>query len=139
MIKILNLLSLLGLADSLYLTYIKLTDPIGICAGVGSCDVVNTSEFSSFAGIPIALFGAAAYIAILIVLFSEPRSAWFSENGPLLIFGMSLFGFLYSLYLTYIELFVIFAICPFCVISAILMTLLFILSWIRLREHWSTN
>ena len=63
-------------------------------------------------------------------------------GGPLLtlipfLFGITLFGFLYSLYLTYIELFVIFAICPFCVVSAIVMSVMFALSWVYLRRSWS--
>ena len=44
------------------------------------------------------------------------------------------FGLLFSIWLTYLELFVIHAICQWCVISAILATILFILSWLDLRE-----
>ncbi len=135
--RILITLSLIGLLDSIYLTWIKLSDTEAICTGVGACDVVNTSEYSTFAGLPIALFGAAAYIAFLFLLLYENRSEWLQENGPLVLFGLSLIGFLYSLYLTYIELFVIFAICPYCVVSAIIMTLIFILAWFRLRKSWS--
>lgn len=130
-------LAIIGLVDSLYLTWIKLSGSEAICSGVGGCDVVNTSEYALLAGIPIALFGATAYVAILLVLWLENRNSWLSENGPLLLFGITLFGFLYSLYLTYIELFVIFAICPFCVASAVVMTIMFVLSWIRLRNSWS--
>ena len=46
----------------------------------------------------------------------------------MLSFGIILFGFLYSAYLTYLELFVIKAICPWCVASAILMTVLLFIS-----------
>jgi uncharacterized membrane protein len=130
-------LAIIGLADSLYLTWIKFSGSEAICSGVGGCDVVNTSEYALLAGIPIALFGAAAYVAILLVLWLENRNSWLTENGPLLLFGITLFGFLYSLYLTYIELFVIFAICPFCVASAVVLTIMFALSWIRLRNSWS--
>jgi hypothetical protein len=44
------------------------------------------------------------------------------------------FGLLFSLWLTYLELFVIHAICQWCVISAILATILFVLSWLDLRD-----
>ena len=44
------------------------------------------------------------------------------------------FGLLFSLWLTWLELFVIHAICQWCVISAILATILFIVSWLDLRE-----
>ena len=43
-------------------------------------------------------------------------------------------GSLFSLWLTYLELFVIHAICQWCVVSAILATILFVLSWLDLRE-----
>jgi hypothetical protein len=41
---------------------------------------------------------------------------------------------LFSLWLTYLELFVIDAICIWCVVSAILATLLFVVSLLDLRE-----
>jgi hypothetical protein len=41
---------------------------------------------------------------------------------------------LFSLWLTYLELFVIHAICQWCVVSAILATILFVVSWLDLRE-----
>ena len=43
-------------------------------------------------------------------------------------------GLLFSVWLTYLELFVIHAICQWCVISAILATILFILSWLDFRD-----
>lgn len=135
--RALIVLSLIGLADSIYLSWIKLSGSEAVCTGVGGCDVVNTSEYAELAGIPIALLGAGAYVAILAILLAESRNLWVKENGPLLLFGITLFGFLYSLYLTYIELFVIFAICPFCVVSAIVMTIMFALSWVYLRRSWS--
>ena len=135
--RILIVLSFIGLADSIYLTWIKLSGSEALCTGVGGCDVVNTSEYAELAGIPIALLGAGAYVAILAILLAESRIAWLKDNGPLLLFGITLFGFLYSLYLTYIELFVIFAICPFCVVSAIVMSVMFALSWVYLRRSWS--
>jgi hypothetical protein len=42
---------------------------------------------------------------------------------------------LFSLWLTYLELFVIHAVCMWCVISAIIVTLIFIASVLDLREH----
>lgn len=132
-------LSIVGLIDALYLSWIKLSETELICTGLGACDVVNTSEYSVLAGIPIAFFGAMAYIAFLLLLLFENRSEWLKENGPLILFGISLFAFLYSMYLTYIEVFVIFAICPYCILSAIVTTFILPLAWIRLRQSWSEN
>ena len=55
-----------------------------------------------------------------------------TENGTLVVFGLALVGFLFTLYLIYVELALIHALCPFCVTSQVTMTVLFILSVIRL-------
>lgn len=130
--KALMFLAVLGLLDALYLTWIKLTAD-GVCVIGEGCEIVNTSPYSSIGGIPIALLGAGAYIAMFVVLYMEPRSKFFDLNGPMLVFGLSLAGVLYSAYLTYLELYVIHAICEFCVLSAIVLLIMLILSGIRLR------
>jgi uncharacterized membrane protein len=48
---------------------------------------------------------------------------------------MGLVGVLFSAYLTYIEAYVLHAYCPFCVVSAVLITLLFIIAIIRLNKY----
>ncbi len=50
------------------------------------------------------------------------------------MFGMATAGTLYSAYLTYLEVAVLEAICPYCVLSAVVMTGLWILSIVRLRR-----
>ena len=127
-------LSLLGLLIASYLVYIKISPAAPFCGGIGDCEAVNTSIYSTFYGIPIALFGALAYAALLVSLFLEGRAALFSAYGPIFVFGISLMGTLYSAYLTYIELFVIYKICPYCAASAVVMTVIFILSILHLRN-----
>jgi uncharacterized membrane protein len=131
--RILIALAIIGFADAAYLTYFKY-DVGGVCLAGGGCDVVNSSIYSMFAGVPIALFGAIAYLVMLAILLLEPREKFFGENGPLFVFGISLFGVLYSAYLTYLELFVLNAICPFCVISAVVLVLMLVVSGFRLRQ-----
>ncbi len=134
--KILIALAAVGLLDSLYLTWIKLAED-GVCNVSSGCEVVNTSVYASIAGIPIAMLGAGAYIAMLVVLLLEPRNDFFNFNGAMIVFGLSLIGVLYSAYLTYLELYVIRAICPFCVLSAVVLTLMLILSGLRLQRSFS--
>ena len=122
----------IGLLDSLYLTYIKLAHKEALCAGIGDCDVVNTSPYSEIMGIPIALIGAGAYIAILAFLFLEDRPGFLGENAKMIVFGLVFIGVLYSAYLTYLEIAVIRAICPFCVLSAIALLILLFLTIIRM-------
>jgi uncharacterized membrane protein len=131
--KTLIVLSVAGLLDSAYLTWIKVFER-GACSLSSGCQIANTSPYASVAGIPIALLGAGAYALMLVVLLLETRNDFFDFNGPLIVFGLSLIGVLYSAYLTYLELYVIHAICPFCVISAVALGLMFILSVVRLQR-----
>ena len=124
--------AVLGVLDASYLTYIKLAHVTAICRGVGDCESVNTSVYSQVYGIPIALFGLGAYLALAVLLALEPRLPILQEYGPLAVFGLALTGTLYSAYLTYVELFVIHAICPYCVASALLITGLLVLALVRL-------
>lgn len=114
----------IGLADSVYLSWLKLASKE---CGVGSCDFVNASRYAEVGGIPIAIFGAGAYIAILAVLYWQDRDDFIGNNSGMILFGITLIGVLYSAYLTYIEVAVIYAICPFCVVSAIMMVILFVI------------
>ncbi len=128
------LLALIGMLDSIYLIFIKLAPTSPFCMGIGDCETVNTSVYSEFMGIPIAVFGALGYAAILGVLLLEPRLGFFREYARLLVFGMALAGTAYSAYLTYIELAVLHKICPYCVVSAVVMTVIFILSIVRMKD-----
>lgn len=125
-------LALLGAADAVYMLVLKFSHNESMCLGSGDCVTVNTSRYSEVYGIPVAAIGLLGFLAILAVLLLEARPGFFRKNGNLLVFGMGLVGVLYSAYLTYLEIYVIRAICPFCVFSAVVMTLIFILSTIRL-------
>jgi len=124
-------LSIIGLLDSVYLTYIKLANATASCAGIGDCDAVNSSSYAEIAGIPIALLGAGAFLAMFLLVFLEKRSDFWLEQGPLFVFMLSLIGVLYSAYLTYVEIWVLNAICPYCVLSAIVLVLILGLSIYR--------
>ena len=126
-------LALIGLVDSIYLSYIKLANQTASCGLIGDCETVNNSRYSEIAGIPIAVLGAAGYLLILGLLYLDRPSAGGPEPVRLAVFGVTLAGTLYSIYLTYLELFVLKAICPFCVVSAAAMVGLFVLSLIRLK------
>ena len=125
-------LAILGTLVSVYMTIFKLTENNKMCLGNGGCSVVNSSSYSEVSGIPVALVGVGGYLAILAVLLIENRNKFFKQNGTLIVFGLSLVGFLFTLYLIYVELALIHALCPFCITSQITMTILFILSVIRL-------
>ncbi|MGZ6316886.1 MAG: vitamin K epoxide reductase family protein, partial [Anaerolineales bacterium] len=93
---------------------------------------VNSSRYAEIYGVPVAVFGIGGYLAILALLWMERRTSFLPENITLVVFGLALIGFLFTLYLVYVELALIHALCPFCVTSQITMTVLFALSVIRL-------
>lgn len=129
------LLTVIGLLVSVYMTIYKVTSNDSMCIGSGACKTVNESRYSEVTiggvRIPVAVIGVVGYTAILAVLLLEPNVNFLQQNGSLVFFGLSLMGFLFTLYLVYVEIVLIKAFCPFCVTSQIAMTFIFILSVIR--------
>ncbi len=123
---------IVGLLVSIYMTIYKVTGNNGMCLGSGDCSTVNASRYSAVNGIPVAAIGILGYLAILGVHLFEDRNPFFKQNGTLLIFGMALTGFIFTVWLIYVELALLKAICPFCVTSQVAMTIIFILAVIRL-------
>ena len=129
------ILAMLGVLDSIYLLVYKLTGNNQMCLGNGGCHDVNFSPYSEIGGIPVAVFGIAAFLVIAFILLLELRLEVVKEYGPLAIFGISLAGVAFTAYLTWLEIYVIHAICPFCVAVAVIITLVFILAVIRLIKQ----
>ena len=119
-------LAVIGLGVAGYLTYVHYEDIRPVCGLGGDCVKVQSSEWSKLAGIPVAVLGLIGYAVILVSLFVPGEEALIA--GAL----TALVGFGFSAYLTYRELFTIDAICQWCVASAILMTLLAIVTTSRL-------
>ncbi len=127
-------LSALGLVVSLYLLTVHWGWWTAVCLGVGNCEVVNMSIYSELLGIPVALLGALTYVALIVLGLAILRDVY-AEYAELARLFLAAIGVLFSAYLTYIELFVLHEICPWCVTSAILITLITILSVWDLREQ----
>ena len=128
-------LTIIGLLVSIYMTVYKFTKIEAMCIGSGGCSEVNSSRYSEINGIPVALLGVLGYATILALLFLERRAGFFQEYGTMLQFGVSLVGFLFTLYLIFLEVAIIKAYCPFCLTSQAMMTIIFILSLIRLARQ----
>jgi uncharacterized membrane protein len=119
-------LAMVGLGVAAYLSYVHYEDIKPVCGLGGDCQKVQTSQWSELGGVPVALIGLIGYALILASLFVP------GEAGRVAGAFLALIGFAFSAYLTYRELFSIDAICPWCVVSACLMTLLAVLTAIRL-------
>jgi uncharacterized membrane protein len=123
-------LSIIGLGIAIYLSYVEFTHARALCGPVGDCNAVQSSPYAKLFGvIPIGLVGGIGYIAILVAwLWQRFRKDTLARIAGPAMFGMALFGTLFSIYLTYLELFVIHAVCIWCLSSAILITLLMLLN-----------
>jgi len=132
------LLALAGLGVAGYLAYVETRQVAAICGPVGDCNTVQGSPYARLFGfLPVGVLGALGYLAILAAwLYGRWRSDRPPETtgrrlaryAPVAVFGMALFGVLFSLYLTYLEPFVIRAVCAWCLTSAVIMALLLVLS-----------
>ena len=111
------LLSLGGLADSIYLTVTHLTGENAACFASSSCSEVLSSAYASVGEIPLAGFGALGYFAAfsfaILAAFGYPRARIFLTG---LVAGM----LATTLWLLYVQAFVLYAFCDFCLISAAL-------------------
>lgn len=124
------LLLLVGIGVSLYLSYVEVTQSEAVCGPVGNCNTVQQSKYAQLFGlIPLGLLGTAGYLAML--------ANWLIHRlGPerlqpfltVSLWAMSAFGLLFSIYLTFLEPFVIGASCLWCITSALVMTVLFLVT-----------
>lgn len=85
-----------------------------------NCDIVNRSEWSTIAGIPVAAIGVAGY-ALLFLLATVWRSR---AETPTRLLIAALIGFAFALYLTYIEAYQLMTWCILCLSSQALIFLI---------------
>jgi uncharacterized membrane protein len=124
-------LTIIGLLVSIYMTIYKITSNDNMCVGSHDCSVVNASKYSEVNGIPVAVIGMIGYTTLLGILLLEQKPGFFKDNGTMLFFGITLIGFFFTVWLVYVEITLLKAYCPFCITSQISMTLIFILSVVR--------
>ena len=128
-------LALAGIFISLYLTLYKLGVIGELTCSIGSCETVNTSKWSTFLHLPVALWGLLFYIEVFVISLvgTIPRF----ENEPfvsVLLVAEAAIGVLFSAWLSYLELAVIHAICIWCVTSAVVVTAILFVSFADLRD-----
>lgn len=116
--------SLIGLADSIYLTVEHLSGRSVRCTITSGCSEVLSSPYATVRGYPLAGLGALAYFAV----FSLATLAAFGYKGMgkllLVLVGVM---FLTTLWLFYLQAFVIRHFCQFCLLSALVTTTLLVL------------
>jgi uncharacterized membrane protein len=128
-------LALAGIFVALYLFLYKIGRIGNLSCTIGSCETVNLSRWSIFLGAPVAAWGVGFYVAMFALSLASLQDRYADSPGMSTVLTIaSGGGFLFSLWLTYLELFVIHAICQWCVMSAIIVTTIFIFSILDLRE-----
>ena len=128
-------LALAGIFISTYLTLYKLGVIGELSCSLGSCETVNTSRWAVFLGLPVAAWGVLFYIDVFGVALLGTMPRW--ENEPVIsivLVAQAAVGVLFSAWLTYLELAVIHAICIWCVASAVIVTVILVVSVADLRE-----
>jgi uncharacterized membrane protein len=120
-------LALVGLGIAGYLTWIHYAGLQPFCVGGGGgCERVQTSRWADLGGVPVAVLGLAGYLAMLATL-ALPEDLGRSAAAFVALVGLG-----FSAWLTYVEIAKIHAICQWCVASAVVMTLLAVVSITRL-------
>ncbi len=124
------LLALAGIGVAGYLTYVETTAVEAICGPLGDCNAVQNSPYARVFGVlPVGILGLLGYVAILAAwAIQKISTSRLADYARLAMLGMGIFGTIYSIYLTYLELWVIRAVCMWCISSAVLITLLMVIS-----------
>lgn len=130
------IVSLIGLADAIYLTVEHLSGRSVPCTITSGCSEVLSSPYATVRGYPLAALGAIAYFTV----FSLATLAAFGYRlvGNLLTIVVAAM-FLTTLWLLYLQAFVIHHFCQFCLLSALVTTILTALILIALRNARSVK
>jgi uncharacterized membrane protein len=134
--------ALCGLADAIYLTIHHYSGEQVPCGLTGGCEMVLSSSYATIGGIPLSIFGAAAYF----VAFSLALLAAFGNRLAWKIFGVQVtLMAIFSVWLIYLQAFVISnsqvpvaeRFCQFCLLSALITFTLFIIALIS--KFWRSK
>jgi uncharacterized membrane protein len=132
--QVVAVLALLGLLLSVYLMlyHYGFVGQLA-CGGTNECEKVQTSRYAVLFGMPVAGYGVAGYLALLVIAISGLAEKWDGRPEPTQQLAIvSGAGVAFSAYLTWLELFRIHAICRWCVGSAVLIVLIFAVSLVSL-------
>ena len=126
--------SLIGVADSVYLTIEHISGRSVRCTIVQGCSTVLSSAYASYRGIPLALVGAVAYFTV----FSLATLAAFDYKLAAKLLVPVVAGMLLvTVWLIYLQAFVIEAFCQFCLLSAAVTLALSIIIFFARRSRGS--
>jgi uncharacterized membrane protein len=110
-----------GVLVSGYLAVTKLTGGhAAFCTTGTSCDIIQSSRYAMFLGIPTAAWGAALYAVVLGLALSGLSGARFT-----IVFALASAAVAFSAYMTYLALALVRAACPWCLLDAVVAVAVF--------------
>jgi uncharacterized membrane protein len=118
-------LAAVGAGIAGYLLYERWTGGAPVC-GTGGCEIVQNSKYAKIAGVPVALLGLIAYLAIFVAALSR------SEPARVAGAAIALGGLVFAVYLIYVQAALIDAFCQWCLASDVVIALLALLTSLRL-------
>jgi len=119
-------LSLIGLADAIYLTVQDLTGQSLRCTIVSGCSEVLGSAYAHIGPVPLAVLGAVAYFTVFSLAI---LAAFGYQLARPLLAGLVVVMFLMTLWLLYLQAFVIHHFCQYCLLSAGVTTVITAIVW----------
>ncbi|MBI5398826.1 vitamin K epoxide reductase family protein [Candidatus Woesearchaeota archaeon] len=138
-LRVILFLSIIGMITATYLTYNHFkSDAESFCSisQTINCDIVNKSTYAELFGIPVAILGFLAYLALAVCCLLLLKCAELeklhrklgSRHIHWMIFFIALSGFGFSTWLSYVEWKIIMTWCPLCVLSYLLLAVILVLS-----------
>ena len=123
-------LSIVGLGIAGYLSYVETQQVDAYCGVVGDCNTVQQSEYARLFGfLSIGVLGLFGYVLILAAwAVSQFGKGKWGDYVALVQLLLTIVATLFSVYLTFLEPFVIGATCLWCLSSAVISTILMLLS-----------
>jgi len=123
------LVALAGVAVAGYLTYVHYQPGALICTAGGGCETVQESSYAELFGVPVALLGLLAYVAVLGLV------VWDTELARTLAAAVALTAVGFAVYLIVLQAFVIDAWCVWCLVNdLVVVPLLVVLTVWRVRR-----
>lgn len=120
--------SAVGIGIAAYLTVVHYAHTAPVCT-TGGCEKVQHSSYATLAGVPVALLGLLAYVAILATALVRGVAA--ALAGVVL----ALIGVAFSGYLLWAQLARIHAICQWCLANDAIVTVVAVLCIARLLRE----
>jgi uncharacterized membrane protein len=117
--------AVIGGAIAAYLTYVHYSHTVPICVN-GGCETVQKSKYAELDGVPVALLGLIAYVALIATTF---------VRGIVPVFASVLIAFVgvaFSGYLLWAQVGPIGAICQWCIGNDVVIAVVAVLCVVRM-------